>query len=402
MVRVSMVQMAHEYLVSGEVTPAAERLVAQAAAMARPSANLALILRSLTNLARLQVLQGRLRQAVATYEEVMRAVPAQQILPALVGSPAYYFGLGDLLCERNDLAGASRLLMQGMELLQEKLTVDADIVALGYLTLARLKQARGEYQSALVALHEFTRLAASRAFVPHLSACATALQTQIALAQGNVAAAMHWAEGLSGHDDLSYPREGEYLTLARVWIAQGRADPDESFLSDALGLLDRLLHDAEAKARLSSRLKILLLRALAWQAYGDDAKALATLERVLALAEPEGYIRLFLDEGPALLALLRLARSRGLAPNYLTTLLAASGERTAAAASRSAVLVDPLSERELEVLRLLAGGASNEEIAERLVIAVSTVKRHVSNIFGKLTVSNRTQAVARAREIGLL
>jgi LuxR family maltose regulon positive regulatory protein len=257
-------------------------------------------------------------------------------------------------------------------------------------------------------LHEFTRLVTPHDFVPHLLARAPALQAQIALAQGNLEAAIHWAEarGLSVHDNLSYPHEGEYLTLARVWIAQARADREGPFLSDTLGLLDRLLQDAEAKARMSSRLEILLLRALAWQAHGNNTNALTALERVLALAEPEGYIRLFLDEGVPMLALLRLARTRGLAPDYLTTLLTASGQQTAATAPRSvprsAVLVEPLSERELEVLRLLARGDSNEEIAEQLVIAISTVKRHVSNILAKLTVSNRTQAVAHSRELGLL
>ncbi len=127
-------------------------------------------MRTLTNLARLQVLQGRLRQALGTYEEVLRALPEPQTLPALGGSPAYYFGLGDLLREWNELEAAERLLLQGMDLLKGTLTVEADVVTLGYLTLARLKQARGEYQSALAALHEFTRLAASRAFVPHLLA----------------------------------------------------------------------------------------------------------------------------------------------------------------------------------------------------------------------------------------
>jgi LuxR family transcriptional regulator, maltose regulon positive regulatory protein len=279
-------------------------------------------------LARLQVLQGRLHQALATYEEAVRALPEPQILPAVLSGPAYYFGLGDLL-------------------------------------------------------HEFARLATSRAFVPHLSCCATALQAQIALAQGNLAAAIHWAEvrGLSEHDELSYPHEGEYLTLARVRIAQARANRVGHVLSDTLRLLDRLLQDAEAKGRMSSRLQILLLRALASHAGGDAAIALATLERVLAL-------------------------SRGLAPDYLTILLTASGSQSAAAASRftarSAALVEPLSERELEVLHLLATGVSNDEIAEHLVIAVSTVKRHVSNILAKLTISNRTQAVTRAQELGLM
>ncbi len=403
-----MMLMGHEYLASGEVTPTIERLAVQAVAMTRPLGNLSLTLRSLTNLARLKVLQGRLHQALATYEEVVRVLPEPQILLALSSGPAYYFGLGDLLREWNELEAAERLLTQGMERLQGKLTVDADLVTLGYFTLARLKQASGDSQGALLSLHEFARLAASRAFVPHLSACAAALQAQIALAQGNLAAAVHWAEtrGLSVHDELSYPHEGEYLTLARVRIAQAHADRAGPFLSDTLALLDRLLQDAEAKARMSSRLEILLLRALASYAAGDDAIALATLARVLALTEPEGYIRLFLDEGPAALDLLRLARSHGLAPDYLTRLLTASGSQSAAAASRftarSAALVEPLSERELEVLHLLASGASNEEIAEHLVIAVSTAKRHVSNILAKLTVSNRTQAVTRAREMGLL
>jgi ATP/maltotriose-dependent transcriptional regulator MalT len=145
---------------------------------------------------------------------------------------------------------------------------------------------------------------------------------------------------------------------------------------------------------------------LALEAQHTTHEALITLERALTLAQPEGYIRLFLDEGVPMLNLLRQVRSRGLASNYISTLLSASGEQTVAAAPRSvahsSALVEVLSERELEVLRLLAGGASNEEIAEQLVIAIGTVKRHVSNIFGKFTVSNRTQAVARARELGLL
>src|SRR5262249_23081309 len=125
-----------------------------------------------------------------------------------------------------------------------------------------------------------------------------------------------------------------------------------------------------------------------------------------ALAEPEGYIRLFLDEGPALLSLLRLARARGLSPDYLTRLLTAQGLASPAAVSQSAAasagLVEPLTARELEVLRLLATGAANEGMAERVVIAVSTVKRHVSNLLAKLAVSNRTQAVTRAQALELL
>jgi LuxR family maltose regulon positive regulatory protein len=164
-------------------------------------------------------------------------------------------------------------------------------------------------------------------------------------------------------------------------------------------MLARLLQDAERKARKGSLIEILMLHALALQAQGQQEQALAVLQRVLAMAEPESYMRLFLDEGPGMLALLRLAQAQGIAPHYVTRLLVAAGEQTA---PRSTVLVEPLTERELEVLHLIAAGASNEEIAGRLVIAIGTTKRHVSNIFVKLTVSNRTQAVARAQAIGLL
>jgi len=142
------------------------------------------------------------------------------------------------------------------------------------------------------------------------------------------------------------------------------------------------------------------------QAQGQQEQALAVLQRVLALTEPESYMRLFLDEGPAMLAVLRLAQTQGIAPHYITSLLLASGEQPSASSAlpipRSAVMVEPLTERELEVLQLIAAGASNEEIAEQLVISIGTVKRHVSNIFGKLTVSSRTQAVARAQALELL
>jgi LuxR family maltose regulon positive regulatory protein len=174
------------------------------------------------------------------------------MLPALAGSPAYYFGLSDLLRERNDLAGAHRLLMQGMELVQGTVTVDAYVITLGYIALARLQQAQGNFQSALTTLHAFTELAHQRHLAQHLLAQAAAVQAQVEVAHGNLAAAERWLKesGLSVDDEeLSYPREREYLSLARVRIAQGRADPEDPFLPEALQMLARLLHDAERNAR---------------------------------------------------------------------------------------------------------------------------------------------------------
>ncbi len=171
-------------------------------------------------------------------------------------------------------------------------------------------------------------------------------------------------------------------------------------------LLDRLLKDAEAKARLNSVLHILVLRTLALEAQGDRTSALSTLERALVLAEPEGYIRLFVDEGAPMLALLRQAHARSRVPGYVATLLSAFGEPHASnlplPPARPGALVEPLTEREHEVLRLLLEGASNREIARRLVLSVNTVKRHVYNLCAKLGVQSRAQAIARVRSLHLL
>ncbi len=407
----------HSYLVDGDVVPDTERLVAEVAKVVRASGNLSAALRGVTLLARLQVLQGRLRQAVATYREAMQIAPGQQDLKVLIGSPAYYFGLGDVLREWNDLDAAEDLLAQGMDQLRGTLTVDAEVVMWGYTALTRLQRAHGEYGRAIMTLEMFTQMARERNFVPHLIARGVAVRAQIELAQGNLAAAIRWADdsGLSVDDALNYPREVEYLTLARVRIAQGRDGLASPLLKGALHMLERLLQDAEAKARVHSAIEILILRALALDAQGYHQDALIALERAVVLAEPEGYIRIFIDEGEPMLTLLsKLFATGHSARDYLQTLLAAADHRDLGhavppmpASAQTYLkpmqpLLDPLSERELEVLSLMADGASNTEIAEQLVLAISTVKRHVSNIFSKLAVNSRTQAVARARQIGLL
>jgi LuxR family maltose regulon positive regulatory protein len=396
---------AHTYLVSGDVTPATERLVADVVAELGTLGNPSALLRGTTLLARLHVLQGRLRQATATYAEAAQIAPSKEELGFLINSPAYYFGLGDVLREWNNLDEAEEYLMQGMDLVKGTLTVDAVMVLLGYTALARLQQARGEYSLALATLAAITQLGLHRHFFPPLVAQGAAVQAQVELARGNLAEALRWADasGLSTADhDLSYLHEREYLTLARVRIAQGRDDPAGPFLQDALHLLHRLRESAEAKARVGSALEILVLRALAFHAQNDRTQALSTLERALLLAEAEGYVRLFVDEGAPMLALLRLAHARGMAPGYVTTLLAATDEHAEARMLRSPSLVEPLTEREREVLQWLAAGASNREIARRLVLSLGTVKKHVSNICGKLNVQSRTQAIARARALYLL
>src|SRR5712691_5393687 len=400
---------AHAYLASGDVTPDSEREVAAADALIHIAGDLLAFERSKTLLGRLYGLQGRLRQAATTYEQVRQSLPGSEALQISFGSLFYHFALGDLLREWNDLDAAERHLVQGFALVDEALTLEPFVALLGHTALARLQQARGNSRAAFATLDTLARVAQLRRFPPHLVTQGAAVRVQLELAQGNLEAALHWADasGLSAEDEnLSYPRESEYLALARVRIAQGREDPAAPFLQDALHLLERLQESAEAKARMGSVLAILVLRALAHQAQGDRTAALTTLEQALLLAEPEGYMRLFVDEGTPMLALLRLAQARGMVPGYVATLLTAFGEQTRANpalhTARPSSLVEPFTEREREVLRLLLEGASNREIARHLVISVNTVKKHVYNICGKLGVQSRAQAIVRARTLNLL
>jgi LuxR family transcriptional regulator, maltose regulon positive regulatory protein len=406
----ALVYAAQAYLVSGDVTSAPEHKAKTAVQLARNSNQLFLSLRSIINLARLQVLQGRLRQATTTYEEAMQVTSGPEVLRVLTSGPAYYFGLADVLREWNDLDEASRYLAQGMEVLESgTLLIDADVVMLGYVTLARLQLARSAYGKALAALDTFVNLTHQRQIIPLLVAQVAAMRAYVDLEHGNLTAALRWmdASGLStGDADLAYPREREYLTLARVQIALARADPTGTFLQDTLGLLARLLSDAEAKARMSSVLEILLLRSLAFDTQGNKTQALRSLERALLLAEPEGYVRLFVDEGMLMLALLREAQRHGLALDYLTRLLFAfDTEHISDPVSpipANHTLLEPLTARERDVLRLLVAGLTNAAIAQELVITLGTVKRHVNSIYGKLGVQSRTQAVARAHAMHLL
>jgi LuxR family maltose regulon positive regulatory protein len=404
-----MATVARAYLVSGDVTPASEREVAAAVALNRTFNNPFATVSSMTLLARLHVLQGKLRQAAATYEQVAQVVPQPEILQNMFNSILYYFGLGDLLREWNKLEVAERHLAQGMALVMEPLTVEPFVAVFGYTALARLMQARGNTREALMTLETLMHLAERRHFPQHHLTHVVAVGAQLELAQGNLAAAIRWADasGLSTEDeDLPYPREGGYLVLARVRIAQTRDDPSTPFLQDILHLLDRLRESAEEKARLDSVLEILIVQALALQAQGDRTSSLSTLERALLLAVPEGYIRIFVDEGAPMMALLRDSHVQSEVPGYITTLLEAFGAQYVqdlpSISAHPVSLLDPLTEREREVLRLLLAGASNREIARNLVLSVNTVKRHVYNICGKLGVQSRSQAISRAWDLHLV
>jgi LuxR family maltose regulon positive regulatory protein len=410
---------ARAFRVTGDVTVAAERQAAAVVGPIRASGNLLATLTAVLNLACLQVLQGRLRTAAATCGELIQIVGGADELRGIFGSMPYYAGLGELHREWNELEAGAVYLKQALALAQSMVTLDAEYATQGYLALARLQHARGEQAQAQATLESVSDLAHRRGFVSHLVARIAAVQAQLALAAGRLSAAVAWAEasGLGPDDALAYTREAEYLVLARVWIAQAREGASGDYLSRALRLLDRLMADAAPKARRASVGEILILQALAFAVQGNGPDSLAALGQALTLAAPEGYVRLFVDEGPPMRVLLQwldpgVVASR---PDYVPLLLAALAAELGAVRARvepvvqhsagpavPAALDEPLTEREREVLRLIAAGHSIAQIAQALVIALSTVKTHTNTIFGKLGVASRTQAIARARELRLL
>jgi len=238
---------------------------------------------------------------------------------------------------------------------------------------------------------------------PWITNLIAAWQARIWLAQDKLNAASQWMQerGLDVDGEPNLQHEREYMVLARLRMAQGRLD-------EATRLLEWLLQAAEADGRLTQEIEILILQALVLEAGGDTAGATATLEQALVLAEPGGYIRIFLDEGPPMAHLLYEAVKRNISPDYTSRLLAAfpvaqpeqaGPSKTQAPQSE---LVEPLSERELEVLQLIAEGLTNQEISSRLFLSLNTVKVHTRNIYSKLGAHSRTQAVARAGALGIL
>ena len=197
-------------------------------------------------------------------------------------------------------------------------------------------------------------------------------------------------------------REFEHATLARVLLAQGIADGAEDPIRAAIGLTERLLTAAEAGGRNGSAIDILIVQALARHAADDPDGATAALARAIEIAEPEGYVRLFIDEGPSMVALLKLAAKDRNAPGYVRQLLAASTVARPGEGVAAQPLIEPLSERELEVLRLLQSDLDGPSIARELTVSLPTVRTHTSNIYSKFGVTNRRAAVRRAAELGLL
>jgi LuxR family transcriptional regulator, maltose regulon positive regulatory protein len=394
------------YDAAGEVQ-AAGRTLADALTLARQVGDRYLALVATMNLARVRLAQGELHAADLLCRQALDLAMKQggEHVPVL----GYVHTIrGRLKYEWNDLPGAAQDLREGLALAErhEHLRGVLD----GHIGLAWLAQAEQDEEGARMLLRRGEEVA-REIDLPFAAPLAAAWRTRLAIRQGDVEAATRWweAAGPGGGGPGEQP-EFAQLIVARILLARDRP-------GDALSLLERLAPDAETAGRLGHLIEILALQALAREAQGERAAALDLLARALALAEPAGHIRSFIDEGAplwALLAHLRVAQRKPggnsrprVSTRYLATLASAFAPPDvprvpAPPPSANSPLLEPLTTRELEVLALMAAGLSNPEIAARLFIGIGTVKTHVNRLFAKLDATSRTRAVARARQLGLL
>jgi len=402
------------YTWSGDVGPAFQAFD-EVARIGKLTGNVMLSVLALRRLAEISLLQGHLNQAKMFFEQALELGTDGQGQPRPIAGLAVT-GLGWLLLERNELEGAARRLEEGIELTSRW----SDVASLqGHIGLALVKQAQGDAAGADQAIQTARRLATRLDATEMDDILVEAYQARLWTMQGiddpgRLVRVLAWLEKRAlgretalrelkqeaGNVFLPLVRALEYIPLARLYIAQGQLD-------DALALLEPLLQKVETAGWMWFGIEILTLQAVAYQHRGDTTQALAALERALTLAKPEGLVRIFLDSGPPMRELLQQAAARGVAVDHVGKLLAAffAGEEESLPESSftlATALAEPLSQRELEVLRLIAAGLSNREIAEELVVAISTVKTHIRNIYGKLDVSSRTQALVKARELKLI
>jgi LuxR family maltose regulon positive regulatory protein len=433
----------HAAMQQGDVAQA-EQALTEAVTISRVAGHEYMALATAVHLTNIQRARGSLSLAIATSRQAFEWA-AEHEAQTTFGAGNLLVQLADLLRERNDLAAALHYATSGVALSHQG--AHPVLFLVGSLVLIRIKQALGDLKGGFELLGQIRQTAAKLYHAEWLLALLPAVEARLHLAQGDLPAALRWANSIEWVETLPphfrsthhfvYAYEYGSITRAQVLIAQAwsrsaaalarteQTPPPQDPLPDVLTYLDRQGQVAETTGLMWLRLKVYILQALAYHVLGDAAQAMEKLEQALPLAEPEGYIRIFVDEGAPMATVLgRMKAEGGRWKEYIRKLLLAfeesEGRRVAdgvtaeippfhpsssPGAPRSAVLhplVEPLTPRELEVLRLMAAGHSNQEIAQRLIVSVGTVKKHLNNIFGKLNATSRTQAVARARELQLL
>jgi LuxR family maltose regulon positive regulatory protein len=381
---------------------AARDAFAESYAVGKASGNRLLAVSAACNLAYTLELAGHLQQAIELFRDLFQL--ATQHGEELPVAGYIHVDRARLFHEMNDLESASQHLARGIELCRR--LADGRAEKIGHCLLAKVQIAQGKYADALASIQEADRADPSPGTQFDLRG-GEYLQIRLWLKEKRLKDLEAWLKGSGAKlDDVPlFKAKLIYTMHARVLVALGRERRDGTYLNDALDLLDELLELAESNGWRSKVIEILALQALAHQAAGDTIKALTKLGRAVALAEPEGFIRIFLDEGPPMARLLYAGAARGIMPDYAGKLLAAFEEATKderratkPSASPSVVhpspMVEPLSERELEILGLIAEGLTNREIAARLFLSPNTVKAHTRNIYSKFDVHSRTQAIA--------
>jgi len=371
-------------------------------------------------LADIAITQGRLHEAMEIYQQALR-VASKRGEPNLRGTADMLVGMSELHYEHDELPSAVQYLMKAKE--QGEHTGLPQNRYRWRVAMAWIRQAEGDLNGALALLDEAENLYATD-FSPNLRPVA-AIKARLYAEQGRTDEALAWvrAQKLSAANEPGYLDEYAYITLARILLACYRRDRDQNVIAEAISLLDRLLDAAESGGRVRSVIEIRVVQALIQRALGDTHAALVSLQRALVLAEPEGFVRIFVDEGLPVKQLLREVSSLQYLPNYTRKLLAAFGadqqqgggddmpaptvlgfpvSLTREARPAKTALVEPLSQREIEVLSLFRTELSGPEIAQELMVALSTVRTHTKSIYSKLNVNSRRAAVRRAIELKLI
>jgi LuxR family maltose regulon positive regulatory protein len=384
------------YFKTGDMDSAQQYLQMCCTTGSQAEGNLYAALTAISYLAEIQINQGNLLAAANIFQKAIQLGNESTGGQPLPATGYAYIGLGQLFYEWNDLNKALSYVVDGIKLGQQ--TNESTIMLRGQVLLARLRQAQGDSNTASEIIKQAEAIIPKARRSHEEARYVSCWQARISLMRGDLAGAGHWVSEpeieTSLQDWPEYESEMLYLTLIRLRIRQG----------DFKGVqeqLDRLIQKLESGKRWGNVVEILALKSLSLQAQGETVQALNILEHALSLAEPEGYIRTFLDEGEPMHSLLREAASRGIQTKYVSKLLAAFGKADSVLLS-SPALPEQLSRRETEILRLIKSGMSNCLIAKTLCVEESTIKTHINNLYGKLGVRSRTQAIARAADLNLL
>jgi LuxR family maltose regulon positive regulatory protein len=380
----------------GDIALAAQTFI-DGVAEGRRTQNFHILALSMGHLGETQVIQGRLHDAQRTFSEALDAPLETLQTSSFFGISRV--GLGNLAYEWNDLEGAINYLEAGIE--QGKLWSSWECLLPGYTGLARLHAARQDWNSAFNTLNELQTNTRENQGI--IQASAESFRALLHLWNGNLEAASRWAEDFDPDLPRDYvlAREYDALVRCRIWTAQGEAEKAEK-------LLDQIIRDARQGGRNRPWLEAMCLRSLLFGATRRKGEALTTLQSALEAAEPEGYIRVFVDEGEPMAKLLAAAIQKGIHPKYASRLLAAFPDSSQLQLTKvdflkhDLNLIEPLSGREIEILQLIEAGLTNKEIAQKLCISVRTVKFHTGNLFGKFGVKSRTESIAKARTLGFI